>query len=65
MTLTPKQRVIWLYTPRGGYGYTQRVDAEVVKIGPKLVKIRVRRIRPHERDEERWVKPERLEEVVK
>ena len=46
MTLTPGQRVIWLYTPRGGYGYTQRVDAEVVKIGPKRVKIKVRRIRP-------------------
>jgi len=65
MTLTPGQRVIWKYTHPGGYGYTQRVDAEVVKIGPKWVKIKVRRIRPHERDEERWVKPERLEEVVK
>jgi hypothetical protein len=62
MTLTPKQRVIWRYTPRGGYGYTQRVDAEVVKIGPKRVKIKVRRIRPNERDEEKWVKPEKLEE---
>jgi hypothetical protein len=38
MTLTPGDRVIWRYTPRGGYGYTQRVDAEVIKIGPKRVK---------------------------
>ena len=48
----------WLYTPRGGYGYTIPVDAEVVAVYPSRVRIRVRR-----RDGalvERSVTPERL-----
>lgn len=50
----------WHYTPKGGYGYTQKVDAEVIEV-KKRVKIKVRRIRPTERIEYKWVTPERLE----
>ncbi len=63
MTFTPGQRVIWNYTPRGGYGYTQRVDAEVVQVGAKRVKIKVRRIRPINEIVEKWVTAERLEAI--
>lgn len=34
--------VTWHHTPRGGYGFIMPVDAEVVKINPKKIRIRVR-----------------------
>jgi len=37
------ERVTWLYVPRGGYGYTQCVDAEVVKLWLNRVSIRVQK----------------------
>lgn len=36
---TAGQKVIWLYTPPGGYSYTQRVNATVIRCGPKRVLI--------------------------
>lgn len=42
--IQPGQQLTWLYTPRGGYGYTQPVDAEVVSVGPKKGRIRVKHI---------------------
>lgn len=64
--MTVGDRMIWLCEARGGYGYIQRVAAEVVAIGPKRVQIEVERIfrtagvitkRVKER---KWVKPDRL-----
>lgn len=51
-------RVTWLYTPRGGYGYTYPVDGVVEKIGRTRVQIRVKR---HNQEEAlRWVSLENL-----
>jgi hypothetical protein len=35
------QLVTWLYTPRGGYGFTTPVDATVIRVNPKSVRIQV------------------------
>lgn len=35
--------VSWWYVPRGGWGLGYSVDAEVVKVNPKKVRIRVKR----------------------
>lgn len=40
----PGQRVTWMWTPRGGYGYTTPVRAEVIRATAKRVRIRVWRI---------------------
>ncbi len=37
--LEPGMPVWWLYTPRGGYGYTERVIAVVIKPGKKRIGI--------------------------
>jgi hypothetical protein len=39
--MTPGARVIWRHVPRGGYGFATTVDAEVVRVGPKRVLVRV------------------------
>lgn len=40
-TLTPNQYVTWLYTPRGGYGFTTPVKAQVVEVHAKRICIRI------------------------
>jgi hypothetical protein len=42
--MQPGDKMPWLYTPRGGYGYTIPVNAEVVKVSAKTVRVRVRRV---------------------
>ena len=42
MTFEPGQRVTWVHEMRGGYGYTERIPAEVVRVTAKRVTIRVR-----------------------
>lgn len=51
-------RVTWLYTPRGGYGYTMPLDARVLKVTAKRVVIGVRT--RDGREVTRTVRPERL-----
>lgn len=53
------QRVIWLYKARANYGNVHRIPVEVVKLGPKRVKIKVQ-IRNSE-FVNRWVNRGRLE----
>lgn len=57
--ITPGVSATWLYTPRGGYGYTMPVDAVIVKAGPQRVKIEVRKATGEL--VQRWVKPEHLQ----
>ena len=57
------QRVTWLYKSRADSGDVQRIPAEVVKIGPKRVQIKV-----HKRNSEfinRWVNRDKLEKSHK
>lgn len=56
--LTPGARATWIHTPRGGYGYTMRVDVIVVSVGPKRVRVEA----PLERGGTKlvWVRPENL-----
>lgn len=56
--IKPGDRLVWLYTPRGGYGYSYAVDARVVKVGAKKVQIEVPHV--HLGPVLRWVSPERL-----
>lgn len=56
--IQPGDKLTWLYTPRGGYGYITPVDAEVLKVGSRKVKIRVRKVSGEL--VERWVSPENL-----
>lgn len=37
--LAPGMSVRWIHNPRGGYGFAVPVDAEVVRVGPKRVRI--------------------------
>jgi hypothetical protein len=39
--LSPGMLVRWIHNPRGGYGFAVPVDAVVVRVGPKRVRIRV------------------------
>lgn len=48
----------WLYTPRGGYGFTIPVNAEIVKVNSKTVRVRVQK--RSGAMVERDVKPENL-----
>ena len=57
-TFHPGDQLTWLYTPRGGYGYMIPVNAEVVKVGAKTVRVRV--LRTNGQLVERNVKPESL-----
>ena len=58
MTYQPGDRATWMYTPRGGYGYTRAVPCIVVRVTPRRVTIRA----PLERGGTRVVSvtPERL-----
>jgi hypothetical protein len=38
------QQVIWRHEMRGGYGYTEAIQAVVVAVTPKRVRIRVGKI---------------------
>ncbi len=50
--------IVWLFTPRGGYGYSYYVTGQVVRATTKRVLIRVRR---HDNTlVERWVKPDNV-----
>jgi hypothetical protein len=42
--MRPGDKMTWLYTLRGGYGYTIPVNAEVVRVNAKTVRIRVQRV---------------------
>lgn len=39
----PGDKMTWMYTPRGGYGFSYPVNAEVVKVNAKTVRVRVQR----------------------
>ena len=39
--LAPGMTVFWIHNPRGGYGFAVPVDAVIVRVGPKRVRIRV------------------------
>ena len=50
--------VIWICTPRGGYGYSYPVNGRVVKVGARRVLIEVPLARGGHCT--RWVKPASL-----
>ena len=60
----PGDRVYWLHEHRGGYGYTDHVNAIVKKVGPKRITVTVARYAPypdpHHELELRGVNPEKL-----
>lgn len=56
--MQPGDQMTWTYTPRGGYGWMIPVNAEVVKVNTKTVRILVKRI--DGQMVERNVKPESL-----
>lgn len=56
--LQPGMPVVWIHTPRGGYGFAVPVDVVVVRVGPKRVRIRV--ALKDGQHVERVVKPESL-----
>lgn len=56
--LQPGMLVTWIHEPRGGYGFTIPVDAVVVKVCKRRVRIEVP-LRDHRRVE-RLVTPESL-----
>jgi hypothetical protein len=58
--MQPGDKVTWLYTPRGGYGYIIPVNAEVVRVSGKTVRVRVQRVDGEM--VERNVRPESLKE---
>ena len=51
--------IYWLYTPRGGYGWTERVIALVVKSSKSRVGIAVLKA-DHETWVPKWVRPENI-----
>ncbi|MBV8887033.1 MAG: hypothetical protein JO235_23980 [Chroococcidiopsidaceae cyanobacterium CP_BM_RX_35] len=53
------QRVVWLYRVRAGYGNVQRLPATIVKLGPRLVQIKVQK--GNSEFVNRWVNRNRLE----
>jgi len=38
--IKPGDKLTWMYTPRGGWGYSYPVEAEVIKVNEKTVSIR-------------------------
>lgn len=42
-TLTPGTAALWECVPRGGYGYSYLVPAQVVSVTSRRVRVRVRR----------------------
>lgn len=60
----PGDRVTWMYQTRGNYGLTVPVAGVVMKVGAKLVQIRIAfrtYISREWRVTERWVSPDRLQ----
>lgn len=53
------EKVIWLYKPRADSADIQKIPAEVVKLSPKQVQIKVRK--NNNEFINRWVNPNRLE----
>lgn len=54
-------KVNWIYTPKGGYGYSINIAAIVVEIGSKKIKIRVARQNNGQWQQVfRWVEPKNL-----
>ncbi|BAT53868.1 hypothetical protein NOS3756_28310 [Nostoc sp. NIES-3756] len=53
------QKVIWLYKPRPDATDVQKIPAEVVKLSPKQVQIKVRK--KNNEFVNRWVDPNKLE----
>lgn len=60
--MKPGDRVIWHHEMRGGYGYTERIPAEVVRLTAQRVTIRVSR--KDGTTVERSVKRENVKEEV-
>ncbi|CAG7857857.1 hypothetical protein MCAMS1_02830 [biofilm metagenome] len=57
----PGDRVNWLYTSSGGYGFTVPVAGVVVKVGNAKIQIKVaEKIDGKWVSQLKWVKPERL-----
>jgi|GEM_PF-2888269 hypothetical protein len=56
--MKPGDQMTWLYTQRGGYGFVIPINAEVVKVNAKMVRIRVQKVSGEM--VERTVKPESL-----
>lgn len=58
------QAVTWMYTPRGGYGYTTPVKAIITRIAKSKVQIEVTLVRlgnrPMNEKQLKWVKPENI-----
>lgn len=52
------QKVVWLYKPRSDSADVQKIPAEVVKLSPKQVQIKVRK---NNEFINRWVSPNKLE----
>jgi hypothetical protein len=57
------QKVIWLYKPRPDSNDVQKIPAEVVKLSPKQVQIKVRK--NNNEFVNRWVNPNKLENFPK
>jgi hypothetical protein len=53
------QRVVWEREARGGYGWSQRIPATVVKVGARRIKVAAELTSGGTR--EHWVTPARLE----
>ncbi len=54
-------KVNWIYTPKGSYGYSINIAAIVVEIGSKKIKIRVARQNNGQWQQVfRWVEPKNL-----
>jgi hypothetical protein len=56
--MQPGDRVIWAREARGGYGYVERIPAEVVAVTPSRIRIRAQR--KSGETVERTVRPESL-----
>lgn len=56
--MKPGDKMTWLYEQRGGYGFIIPVNAEVVKVNSKTVRVRVQK--HNGQMVERNVKPESL-----
>lgn len=54
----PGALVLWLHTPRGGYGYTIQVSARVIRV--KRDRVRIAAKRQDGSEVERSVLPEKL-----
>lgn len=60
-TFAVEEQVIWSYKAHASSGQTQKVPAQIVKLGMKRIKIRVKQ--NNGEFVERWVNPSKLEKV--